>query len=225
MSTTTDTVSPALLATMNPQPAATSATDTSAALQNRFMTLLLTQLKNQDPLNPMDNSQVTSQMAQLSTVSGIGQMNTTLNGLMSSLQASQSMQATNLIGKSVVVPGNALTLTAGAGQFGVKMDTAATDVKAVITNAAGAVVDTMDIGALPSGVSAVNWNGKTSAGTTAPDGNYTYTLTAKNGTADATATALTVGLVQSVSTGGTAGTQLDIPNLGAVNYSSVLQIL
>ncbi len=234
---TANTISPTLLATMNGTPSTnTSSSNLSAAgalagntsataLQNNFMTLLVTQMQNQDPLNPMDNSQVTSQMAQLSTVSGISQMNSTLSALMSNLQASQSMQAANLIGQSVVVPGNAVTLSSGSGQFGVQLSQAATNVQAVIKNSAGAVVDTMNIGSLPSGVSAIPWNGMTSAGTTAPDGQYTFSITAVNGNASVTATPLSVGLVQSVSTGGTSGTTLNIPNLGPTSFSSVLQII
>jgi len=237
MTTTINSVSPSLLATMNPSSSSTSSTsnatsagalagtESAAALQNNFMTLLVTQMQNQDPLNPMDNSQVTSQMAQLSTVSGIGQLNSTMTSLLSSLQSSQSMQASNLIGKSVVVPGNDVTLSSGAGQFGVQLASAATNVQAVIKNSTGAVVDTMNIGALPSGVSAINWNGMTTAGTTAPDGQYTFSLSAQNGSAAVTATPLSVGLVSSVSTGGTTGTMLNIPTLGQASYSSVLQIL
>jgi len=229
MATTISSVPTALLNTMNPQPAAKStdpATDSATALQNRFMTMLLTQMKNQNPLNPMDNSQVTSQMAQLSTVSGIGQMNTTLSSLMSSLQSSQSMQAANLIGKSVVVPGNAMTLSSGSGQFGVNLTDAATNVQAVIKNSDGVVVDTMNLGKLPSGTTAINWNGMTSTGATAPDGQYTFSVAAVDSSNNAVAVkALSVGLVTSVSTGGTNGAQLNIPNVGPTNYSDVLQIL
>jgi len=234
-----NTISPTLLATMNGTPSTNSTSSnlsaagalagntSAAALQNNFMTLLVTQMQNQDPLNPMDNSQVTSQMAQLSTVSGISQMNSTLTALMSNLQASQSMQAANLIGQSVVVPGNAITLSSGSGQFGVQLSQAATNVQAVIKNSAGAVVDTMNIGSLPSGVSAIPWNGMTSAGTTAPDGQYTFSVTAANGSSSVTATPLSVGLVQSVSTGtgGTSGTMLNIPTLGPTSFSSVVQII
>lgn len=230
MTSTINSVSPSLLATMNPQtPSATSgastAADSAAALQNKFMTLLVTQMQNQDPLNPMDNSQVTSQMAQLSTVTGISQTNTTLASLMTELQATQSMQASSLIGKSVVVPGNNVTLNSGTAQFGVQMAAAASNVQAVIKNSAGTVVDTMNLGSLPSGVSAIGWKGEMTGGGTAPDGQYTFSLQANDGTAAAGATALSVGQVSSVSTGGSAGTQLNIPTLGAVNYASVLQII
>ena len=236
MSTTISSVSPSLLNTMNPKATSSSSsnptsagalagTESAATLQNNFMTLLVTQMQNQDPLNPMDNSQVTSQMAQLSTVSGIGQMNSTLSSLVSSLQASQSMQAANLIGKSVVVPGNAITLSSGAGQFGVQLSQAASNVQAVISDSSGNVVDTMNLGSLAAGAQAINWDGKTTAGTTAPDGQYTFTVTAANGSSSVAATALSVGQVSSVSNSATAGTQLNFSNLAPTSYSNVLQIL
>ena len=74
--------------------------------QDRFMTLLVTQMKNQDPLNPMDNAQVTSQMAQLSTVTGIDKLNNTLESLIGSVQTGQSYQASSMIGHNVLVAGN-----------------------------------------------------------------------------------------------------------------------
>src|SRR5690606_7689484 len=78
--------------------------------QDRFLTLLVTQLRNQDPLNPMDNAEVTSQIAQLSTVNGINQLNNTLLALSGQMNVSQSMQAANLIGKAVLVPGDKIRL-------------------------------------------------------------------------------------------------------------------
>src|SRR5690606_32814066 len=78
--------------------------DSTAATQEQFLTLLVTQLQNQDPLNPMDNAEVTSQIAQLSTVNGINQLNNTLLALSGQMDLSQSMQAANLIGKEVLVP-------------------------------------------------------------------------------------------------------------------------
>src|SRR5438128_414166 len=87
--------------------AAGSSSDSTA---DRFLTLLVTQLKNQDPLNPLDNAQITSQLAQLSTVSGINQLNTTLSSLSASMDAKQYLQAANLVGHYVVADGNAMTL-------------------------------------------------------------------------------------------------------------------
>jgi flagellar basal-body rod modification protein FlgD len=188
------------------------------------MSMLVAQMQNQDPLNPMDNAQVTSQMAQLSTVTGVNQLNTTMTSMMASYQSNQTLQAANLIGQNVVVPGNSMTLSSGTGQFGVQLASAASNVQVTVTNSAGAVVDTINAGSLPTGVSALTWNGATTAGTTAPDGQYTFTVSAANGTSSVTSTALSVGQVGSVSTG-TAGPQLNVTNVGVTPIANVVQIL
>jgi len=118
-----NTVSSSLLASMNPAAAATQST--AAAAQDTFMKLLVTQMKNQDPLNPLDNAQVTSQLAQLSTVTGIEKMNTTLQSLMGSYQSSQTLQAAGMIGHGVLVAGSSLNLTNGQAPFGIDLATSA----------------------------------------------------------------------------------------------------
>src|SRR5450759_4503359 len=92
----------------------TSATGSSADSEQRFLKLLVTQLNNQDPLNPLDNAQLTSQLAQMSTVSGVEKLNTTLQSLVDQSGSSQVLQAAFLIGRTVLVPGNQVTLSAGA---------------------------------------------------------------------------------------------------------------
>src|SRR3990172_3630817 len=90
----------------------TASTSTSAAadLENRFLTLLMTQIKNQDPLNPMDNAAVTTQLAQLNTVNGIEKLNTTLTSLLAGYSETQAMQTAGMIGKNVMVAGKNLPL-------------------------------------------------------------------------------------------------------------------
>jgi hypothetical protein len=73
-------------------------------LQSSFLTLLVAQLKNQDPTNPMQNNELTTQLAQISTVSGIEKLNTTLVPS-PAINSSQSLQAANLIGHGVMIPG------------------------------------------------------------------------------------------------------------------------
>lgn len=82
--------------------------------QDRFLKLLVTQMKNQDPLKPLDNAEVTSQLAQISTVSGIDKLNNTLQLLNSDMSESLSMEATRMIGHNVLVPGTSLSLEKGA---------------------------------------------------------------------------------------------------------------
>src|SRR5262245_57095214 len=98
----------ALLDTMNPKK--TAAKTTAQEAQDRFMTLLVTQMKNQDPMNPLDNAQVTSQLAQLSTVTGIDKLNSTLESLMGNYRTSQALEAVSMIGHGVLTPGAGVDL-------------------------------------------------------------------------------------------------------------------
>ena len=103
--------------------AALAAAPSAAAIQNQFMTLLVTQMQNQDPMNPMDNAQITSQLAQLSTVQGISNLNSTVSGLASQLQANQVLQGASLVGQTVMAQGNVLSLGSAGAAGGVNLTT------------------------------------------------------------------------------------------------------
>src|SRR4030065_1785635 len=123
-----------------------AATTTKSAVQeseDRFLKLLVTQMKNQDPLNPLDNAQITSQMAQISTVSGIDKLNTTLQNMAASFAANQSLQVTNMIGHGVLVPGSTMQLADGKSIGGVDLPQAVDQVTITIREAQGAVVHIM----------------------------------------------------------------------------------
>jgi flagellar basal-body rod modification protein FlgD len=199
----------------------TAATD---GLQDRFLKLLVTQMQNQDPLNPMDNAQVTTQLAQISTVSGVDKLNQTLNTMSSSFLAAQSLQASGLIGRSVLAPGNDVMLQAGVGAGGIQLTQPADQVTVTIRGSAGETVKTIAMGAQPSGLRTFRWDGSTDAGGRATDGAYTFEVAAVQGGKKIDATALGVGAVQSVSLGGTEP-QLNTTGLGAVAMSLVKQIL
>src|SRR3982751_1840811 len=89
----------------------TASTSDAKATSERFLKLLVAQMQNQDPLSPMDNAQVTSQMAQINTVSGIEKLNSTVAALSSQFTQLQAIQGVSLVGHDVVVPGNALQIT------------------------------------------------------------------------------------------------------------------
>jgi flagellar basal-body rod modification protein FlgD len=204
--------------------AAAAASSQLAATQDRFLTLLVTQLQNQDPLNPMDNSQVTSQMAQLSTVSGINQLNATVQALSASMTASQSLQATSMIGHAVLVPGNQIDMASGKSNAAVELSQAEDSVTVTISDAKGNVVRTLPLGAQDAGIVDFQWDGKDDSGTTLADGAYTYTASAVQGSSKSTPTSLTYGLVNNVSlTSGVA--QLNVGNLGDVALDAVRRIL
>ncbi|MES2263443.1 MAG: flagellar hook assembly protein FlgD [Pseudomonadota bacterium] len=216
-------VSDALLNAVNPK--AKTATDGVQADQDKFMTLLVTQLKNQDPMNPLDNAQVTSQLAQLSTVTGVNKLNTTLESLKSDYQSSASLQATSMINHGVLTAGKNLSLSEGKSIFGIDLATPADTVDIDIKNASGKTVYTMNMKAVEAGTKPLAWDGKLADGTTAADGNYTFSVTAKRG-ADTLkdATGLAFGVVASVSTGAT-GVKLNVPTLGQLTMADVKQIL
>ncbi len=213
--------SPDLLAAMNPAKDAGKTTD---ATQDRFMKLLVTQMKNQDPLNPLDNAQVTSQLAQLSTVSGIDKMNATLQSLMGSFQSNQAVQAAGMIGHGVLVPGNKIDLASGKAVFGLDLASTVDKVELAVKDASGKTVHTMDLGGKNAGTTSLAWDGIRDDGSKAPDGPYTIEATAHFGQAKVDATALAFGQVASVSTG-KQGVSLNVPGLGAVSMSDVRQIL
>jgi flagellar basal-body rod modification protein FlgD len=136
-----------------------AAKDTSAT--DRFLKLLVTQMQNQDPLNPMDNAQVTSQMAQISTVSGIQDLNTTVNGLNAQFAQSQALQAATLVGHDVTLAGNRMDVSAndGTGVGGFSLASAATNVKITVSDSSGKVVDTVNLGGAPAGLNGFQWQG------------------------------------------------------------------
>lgn len=200
-----------------------SAASEMGATEDRFLKLLVTQLKNQDPLNPLDNAQVTSQMAQLSTVSGIEKLNATLQSLAASYTATQSMQATSMIGHGVLVPGAAINLQSGAAVAGVELAQPADKVVVSIHDASGKVLQQVDIGPQAAGVAAFQWDGATDSGTAA-DGAYTFSVKATRGTQKVDAGPLAFGQVSAVSP--TAqGAVLSIAGLGNVALSDIKQVV
>ena len=220
---TNNTMPSDLLTTMNPGKATTA--DTISQAQDRFMTLLVAQMRNQDPLNPLDNAQVTSQLAQLSTVTGIDKLNATLQALQTSYQSSQSMAAANMIGHGVLVPGSNMILQESKGIFGVELTESADNVLVEVRDAAGKLVHTKDLGSQSAGTFPLTWDGKMDNGSTAADGRYTVDVIATRGEEKIkVATALAFGEVASVSTGA-QGVKLNIAGQGSIDFSQVRQIL
>ena len=188
-----------------------------AGSADRFLKLLVAQMQNQDPLNPMDNAQVTSQMAQINTVNGIEKLNTTVQGLSGQFMQMQAMQGAALVGHDVVVEGNAIDIADGVGVGGFDLAGAADSVKVEVLNSAGRVIDTIDMGAETTGRHSFNWNAAEKAG---DETSFTFRVSALSGTAPVTTTALMRDRVSAVSTGGDA-LQLELVRSGTVPYAKV----
>ncbi|MDD5299478.1 MAG: flagellar hook assembly protein FlgD [Gallionella sp.] len=211
----------------NAATAAAAATGSSAAnTQDRFLKLLVTQMKNQDPLNPMDNAQVTSQMAQLSTVSGIDKLNVTLQALSDSMTNNQSLQAASMIGHGVLVPGNGLDLANGSAFGGFELTQSADRLNISITDKAGALIRNIQLGAQPAGMGHWQWDGLDNSGAKVADGSYTFAVNAdQTGTGTKTdVSGLQFGMVNSVSQG-KQGVTLSVGQLDGIAMSQVKQIL
>ena len=196
-------------------PAAAAKADATAT-SDRFLKLLVAQMQNQDPLNPMDNAQVTSQMAQINTVNGIEKLNTTVQGLSGQFVQMQALQGAALVGRDVVVKGNKMDIADAVGQGGFELAGPADAVKVEVLSPAGQVLDTMNLGAQTSGMHSFDW----AAGANTNDSALKFRVTATLGTATVESTALMRDKVDAVSTSGNT-LNLELQNSGTVAYADV----
>lgn len=203
--------------------AAKAAKNGTEEAKDRFLSLLVAQMKNQDPLNPLDNAQVTSQLAQLSTVQGIENMNSTLQALASSLGGNQMAQAANLIGRAVLVPGNRISPAELQDVMGFELARPADRVSLSIHDAAGVVVRKLELGPREAGVNVMAWDGLTDGGAAAPAGQYSFKVDAVQGGQAVSHTALSLGMVGSVSQN-SQGVQLNLAGNKSVGYAEIRQI-
>jgi len=201
----------------------TTGTTSADDQQDRFLKLLVAQLNNQDPMSPMDNAQMTTQIAQINTVSGIEKLNTTVTDLAGQMAAMQGIQASALIGRDVMASGNNIAIDAatkkGSGTF--SLDSAASDVSVKVTTAGGVTVGTMNLGAMAAGQQSFNFD---SGNYSSSDG-LKFTVTAANGTASVGSTALVKGTVASIGSDATGALQLKFKDGNTAAYTSVKSIL
>ncbi|MCF8002777.1 MAG: flagellar hook assembly protein FlgD [Chromatiaceae bacterium] len=156
----------------------------SDELRESFLRLLTTQLQNQDPLNPLENAEMTTQIAQINTVSGIEKLNETLMAITGQIDANQALQASALVGKGVMVPGNQVFLQQDdegknhTTPFGIELEDPAENIQVTVTSASGAVVSQFNTGPVDPGVSSFYWDGMTNDGEQAASGAYSVSLEA-----------------------------------------------
>lgn len=199
-----------------------NASGTSTALseanasQDRFLKLLVAQLNNQDPMNPLDNAQTTSQMAQINTVSGIQQLNETMKAMAAQLTALQALQGTAMIGHDVLVKSNTLTIDDGKAKGSVELGGSADNVKVEILSPAGQVLETINLGAKTAGRHAFEWDASSYSGT----GNPTFKITATSGGKAVATTALARDTVVSIGSNG-----IELKGRAPVFYGDIQAIL
>jgi len=160
-------------------PVPTTSNGTSAAdLSKNFLKMLTVQLQNQDPMNPMDNAAMTSQLAQLNQVDGINKLNTSVNSLVAQMQSANFMNLSSSVGKTALASGSQVYFSGHAVGMAAKLDAPAASLKAVIRDSNSQIVNQFDFGATPSGTTDFIWDGGDDAGKQVMAGMYTLELTA-----------------------------------------------
>ncbi len=192
--------------------------------QADFLKLMTTQLQHQDPLKPMDNNQMVAQMAQLSTVQGINDLNGTVKGLQTSMSSDKILRGAAMVGRDVLVPSGKFTLeTAGAAEGSVVAPSAG-QVTVDITDATGVKIKQVTVPATAAGEVAFQWDGTGPDGKRMPPGSYT--ITANHADSAGKQTKLrtyTQASVDSV-TVGSDGLYLNLKGLGTVPLDFVLRV-
>ena len=194
--------------------------------QGDFLTLLVTQLNNQDPTDPVKNEDFVAQLAQFSTVSGIEELNSSFSELSQTLSQNQTLQAATLVGNNVLVPADTAELSEGQGiHGGFSLDSSATQVKVEIYSASGEVVRTLDLQSLSAGLQEFDWDGLTEDGSAAPAGSYQFSVTGQVDGATQSFSTYLSGEVQSVSLDSNGeGLMLNVLGIGEMSFSNVYRI-
>jgi len=207
--------------------ATNSATGGKALGKDAFLQLLVTQLKNQNPLDPQDNSAFVAQLAQFSSLEGITTLNSTVSSLAGNYSSSQALQASSLVGRNVIVQTNTVQLDdPSKGMTGsVTVPSSIAGGTVSITDSSGTVVRTLDLGSRAAGSASFTWDGKDKDGNLVKTGTYTVKANASiNGTSTDMATYLpaTVNSVTISQTGGEL--MLNLSGKGTVALSKVQTI-
>jgi flagellar basal-body rod modification protein FlgD len=206
---TTATSAPSIVSGTTPLPAATSSTSGGGTLSSTanttlagnfqtFLTLLTTQLQNQNPLDPLDTNQFTSQLVQFASVEQELKTNDQLTTLVSLQQTAQSTQALTFVGKTAVVDGSTAALTNSSATWDISVPSNA-NVNVSITNSSGQTVYSNSYAVTAGNNQAFGWDGKGNDGTQWPDGQYTMTATAADSAGNTVAVSTQIqGVVNSV---------------------------
>src|SRR5215831_15855154 len=199
--------------------------------QQDFLTLMVTQLKNQDPFKPMDPTQYVGQMAQFSQVSGLTDMNKNITALTDSLRGNQVLDGASLIGRTVIAPGDQIYLSAANGAEArgamglIDVPAGASSVQLVVKDSTGALVKTVALDN-STGSHAFTWDGSTDSGTAAAAGSYQIAVVARVGDQNVSLKTSVATRVSSVSLDPTSNSlMLDTDTLGELAMSNVERVL
>ena len=188
--------------------------------QDRFLKLLVAQLNNQDPMNPMDNAQTTSQMAQINTVSGIQNLNDTVKSLTSQFTSMQMLQGTQMVGRDVLVQSNTLSVKNGEARGVIDLSGSTDAVTINIQTAGGQTIDTINLAGLPAGKHNFSWDASAYPANSVPNFSVKATMSGKDvsSTSYARDTVASVGMENGAMT-------VQLQGRNPVSYSDIKTIL
>ncbi|HCA22581.1 MAG TPA: flagellar biosynthesis protein FlgD [Pseudomonas sp.] len=195
--------------------------------KDQFLELLVAQMNNQDPLSPQENGEFIAQLAQFSTVEGIGNLNTSMESLLSGYQSSQALQASSMVGRTVIVPADQAVVDTEAGLEGqLALQQNSTNVFVNIYDQAGSLVKTINLGSQEAGMHDFTWDGTDASGNLAEPGIYTVEAMASIDGKNTQMATLLPANVDSVSlgAGGSGEMLLNVAGLGSISLSNVYAI-
>ena len=193
--------------------------------QEQFFELMMAQLKNQDPMEPMDNGEFLGQMAQFSTVTGIEGMQESLESLTQTYATSQTLQATQLVGQEVLIEDTGIELNEDESVNGAfELEAGSGDVKLDIIDAAGAVVQQVNLGPYSAGRHTFTWDGMSSEGKRMPPGKYEANISVQRDEGYEAATVLTSRVIDSVEFGAGGQTTLTTRQGTDITMADIRQI-
>ena len=195
--------------------------------QEDFIKLMTTQMNHQDPMKPMENGDFLSDMAQFSTVSGLKEIKDSFNSLATSLKSSQALQASSMVGRTVLIPGTVSIFTEDTEMKGaVDVKENVSSLKINIMDDKGALVKELDLGSRMKGVSHYSWDGTLADGSDAMSGKYSVQAIGMIEGQSQSLDTLISDTVQSVSLGlGGQGVSLTLANSGSAGLADVKEIL
>lgn len=195
--------------------------------QEDFLALMIQQLRNQDPLKPMENGEFIGQMAQFSTVSGISDMTKSIAGLATAFNSGQALQAASMVGRTVLTEGNAGSFDGSHAMVGAVDLPQATPFAVVrVYNAAGEPVRELPLGSQEAGLSNFSWDGTLANGQPAPAGRYRFTAAIESGSKATALTTYVASKVESVTLSGDgSGAQIRTDGGANVRLSDVKAIM
>lgn len=221
----TDSINPtaSVYEQLNAPPPSAKSTDMGQA---DFLKLMTTQLRNQDPFEPIENGEFLGQMAQFGTVSGIQELQQSFGDLSSALQANRALQASVLVGKQVMVNGNQAELPAETALRGaVELPEPVNDLRVQVLGVNGETLADIELGPQAGGIVEFEWDGELADGSRAAPGPYTVTASAPVDGQEQLLPTLAVANVNSVTLGnGTSDVRLDLGALGEISLSDVRRI-